>query len=85
MTSTAPTPAAIDLRVKGHEAANNAWEVYRATNVIRDTYPPDMVLELHEAFTAGFTRGARWSFAESAKLAPAIAALSDFLDWLRSQ
>ena len=77
--------ASVSAQTRAHEHANNAWQAWQTTSGVRDTYPPDMLLELHEAFSAGFLRGARWSFAESAKLAPAIETLSDFLDWLRSQ
>jgi hypothetical protein len=66
------------------DAANTAWYVWAAEHAPRGDYPPEMNLELHEAFCAGFGRGARFAVIQTSKLSNALASLDDFLSWLRA-
>lgn len=84
MTTDLAAAARSDWRTTAAEAANQRWYVHRAKNPPPPDYPRDMELENKECYGAGFADGARWSFVESSKLAPAMASLADFVDWLRS-
>lgn len=86
-SSTSPDVAErsrADWRTRSAGEANRQWYIWRSQHGPADRLPPDFEVELKEAFAAGFPAGARWSFVESAKLAPAIASMADFVDWLRS-
>ncbi len=78
MTATDPRA---DWRQDVGEAGNNAWEVYRATHGLRD-FPSDMMLELKEAYGAGWQSGVRWGVRSTTKLSPQINALVELLTWI---
>lgn len=66
-----------DWRTDGPTAASRAFHAWRARQSGERS--------VQDGFGAGFADGSRWTVVTTGNLAPSIASLIDFVQWLRSE